>query len=174
MKNGFTLVELIIVIMIMSVFAGVGFTTYTRQVQSEQFDRDIETFVSMLDQARTKTIAKDISPNANCATSLTGYQVTIYRSTDTTVTEHDAFRVKARCSPTYPAVTQQYKMQNTVIYNGGNNSYYNVDYLEPYGCISNNCTTSTTISFKNKVLNNCKNVVINALGNPSIVDVACP
>ncbi|HRN69883.1 MAG TPA: type II secretion system protein [Candidatus Woesebacteria bacterium] len=175
MQKAFTLIELIIVIMIMSVFAGIGFTTYTKQIQTEHFDQDIETFVSMLEQARTKTIAKDTSaPNDNCKTKLSGYQVTIYRSSDTSVTEHDAFRIKARCGGIYPAVTEQYKMENTVIYNGGNNTLYNVDYSYPYGCISSDCTKTTTISFKNKVLNVCKNVVINALGNPSVDDITCP
>src|SRR5690606_29500522 len=124
-----------IVIMIMSVFVGVGFTTYTKQIQSQAFEQDISQFLSMLEMARSRTIAKDTSPHADCKIKLSGYQVTIYRSSDTSLTEHDKFRVKARCTNAtttiYPAVTEQYTMKNTVIYNGGNNTLYNVDYYYP-------------------------------------------
>ena len=168
MKKGFTLVELIVVISIMSIFGGVGFTVYTRNIQTKELDRQVDAFVNVLSLTRNKAISRDITPNAAC-TRFDRYDVLVWQTSSP-----PQYRVRFVC--TTPAssldVGSTYSMSPNMTVTGLPASPSDIQFHHPYGCTTDACNavTPTTIVIRNTSNARCKDVIINRLGSITVGD----
>jgi len=74
MNKGFTLIEIIIVIMIMTLVLGVSAVTYQGTTQEKRLDSDIQKIPDIVRKARDKTVNREIPPGITC-TVFNGYSV---------------------------------------------------------------------------------------------------
>ncbi len=166
MKKGFTLVEIIIVIMIMSVFIGVGYTTYTKQFVAKDFDRQVDTFVTTLEFAKSRATSRDISPNDNC-TQFDRYEVRVWQGNTP-----PEYRMRFVCTIGATDVDLELVRFNNVAVSGLAASPANIQFHHPYGCTTDTCNAATTtIRLRNTVNSTCKDISINSLGSISIGDL---
>jgi prepilin-type N-terminal cleavage/methylation domain-containing protein len=56
-KNGFTLIELVIVLAIIAILSAIVVTGFSSFRNAQAFDRDVEMIVSFLNEARTQTLS---------------------------------------------------------------------------------------------------------------------
>ena len=154
--------------MIMSLFAGVGFNTYTKQIQEKQLDTTVEAYVTAIRLARERAISRDLSVDQSC-TQFNRYFVRSYTSTNP-----DSYQSRFDCLQ--PALKTTYATVNLK----NNISFTNVpgdttvSFYPPLGCTSAGCDAGDySVTFKNSAINKCKRVVINQLGNTSVSDTPC-
>lgn len=73
-KRGFTLIELIIVITIITLFSGLTIAQFNSFSEKQKLKTEAQKFASMLELARKKTIAHNTIPS--CVDNFNGYKVT--------------------------------------------------------------------------------------------------
>lgn len=78
--KGFTLIEILIIIVIVSILSGLGLASYNNFSEHKKLEEDAENIASVLRLAQSKTIAADESPKTLCTTytEFIGYQVNVY------------------------------------------------------------------------------------------------
>ncbi len=166
MQKGFTLVEIIIVIMIMSVFIGVGYTTYTKQFVAKDFDRQVDTFVTTLEFAKSRSMARDISPNSGC-TQFDRYEVRVWQGNTP-----PQYRMRFICTAGAPNIALEVVQFNNITVSGLAASPADIQFHHPYGCTTDTCNAATTtIRLRNTVSATCKDISINSLGSISVGDL---
>lgn len=164
MKNAFTLVEIIIVVMIMSLFIGVGFNTYTTQIQTRELDRQVDAFVTSLNLARNRAISRDISPNSTCAT-FGRYEVVVSQTTNPPQYNLRFICTTPSLTVNLPAVTFN---QMTLTGLPSTPNPYPIAFHHPYGCLNSTCNAAAISVTICNVSARCKVVSINSLGNISV------
>lgn len=160
--------------MIMSMFVGFGFRTYTRQIQSSLFDKEVDAFVSTLQLLKEKAINRDLSHNPTCE-NFNNFYIRLFTSTNP-----DRYRRGFEC---YPTTGTQYTLFGDTNFSA--TTYYrlnnstpadtNFKFFHPYGCASSTCDSGArTVTFRNEALNKCKNVSVSNLGTITLTEVTCP
>jgi len=157
-EKGFTLVEMIVALTIILLFAGTSFFVYKNISRDKTFETDIELFNSILNKARERAIARDISPanlaNVDC-TNFVGYNI-VLDSNDSTAHEQIV------CGPTPADIIDinTYTFQNINLTNFGSN--LNISFTYPRGELSP--TINSPIIIQNSTASRCVNVTINSIG----------
>jgi prepilin-type N-terminal cleavage/methylation domain-containing protein len=170
MKQGFTLIELIIVVMIMSLFVGIGYSTYTKQIQAKKLDKAVNAFVDVLYQTRDRTISRDLAHGVVGCTEFGGYRVRIRITPSDPTTDND-FRQQFVCTtPSSIRGQGTWNEMDGMEFKLAADTY--VTFTYPSGCTTSACTAANmVITIKNPNINTCKDVTINALGNITTSDV---
>lgn len=163
MQKAFTLIEIIIVIMMMGIFLGMGYSTYIKQYQSKDFDRQVELFVTTLELAKNKAVGRDISPNTAC-TTFDRYQVSVTQNTTP-----PQYNLQFVCTtPASTSTVQSYELTNMTASGLPTNPYL-IQFHHPYGCTTDACNAATvTMRIRNPANATCKDVSINSLGNVTV------
>lgn len=174
MKNGFTIIELIIVLAIISISASAGYVSYTRTFQSSTLKKDAQDFGNLLSIAKDRTIRRDMTPNTLC-TEFGGYEVQFINTT--------SYQLRFICRPggvnTYVSISPVYSLATNMVFVL---PPANAPFFEPYGCIDptypdSNCANTLppngikTIKIQNQNLTNtCITVTVNNLGVITVGD----
>lgn len=156
MNKGFTLLEILFVLTIISALIGGATITYTRFNAQKGLTKDVIAFKDVINTAREKAIARDVGTTTNC-TTFTGYRVQVNPATSS----YSLFRLCA--GMTIPALST-YQLQMSRF---AGSSAYNIDFLYPYGTVA----ASQTVRFNNTRVTGCQEVLINAAG--VITDQSC-
>lgn len=169
MKKAFTLIELIIVVMIMSLFVGVGFSTYLTQIQAKKLDKQVNAFVDTLYKTRDRTVSRDLAHGVIGCTTFGGYRVRIRITADPTT--DNSFRQQFFCTtPSSIAGQGTWYFMDGMEFKLSADTY--VTFTYPSGCTTTACNAANqVITIKNPNINKCKDVTINALGNITTGDV---
>lgn len=75
-NKGFTLLELILVITIVTILSGVTFAKYRDILHKARLEKNVSQMVDQVSLARNRVLAKDLSPVASCAT-FEGYVIQV-------------------------------------------------------------------------------------------------
>lgn len=171
MQKAFTLIEIIVVVMIMTIFFVGGFTTYTREIQNRQLDREVDAFVTTLKLLREKSVNRDLSVRPDCQNFLRFYTA-VRVSTDP-----DSYRRGFDCNP--PPSGSRYtpfgdtSLQYTEFISPTVDT--TISFYYPMGCTNAACNAADIrVRFKNSNINKCKEVIINRLGTVNVQDIVCP
>lgn len=173
MNKAFTLIELVVVLAIISIFVGGGYITYNRSSQEKILVKDAEDLGSVLSLSKERAIRRDISPSASC-TDFRGYDVLFNNAAQ------DSYNLRFICtiSGTDTATTlNTYILKNTdfVIVPP------RVPFFYPFGCIDTNydannlpiCANALlrTITLRSKNLSTrCVTLTVNNLGTITVGD----
>lgn len=166
--KGFTLIEIIIVLSIISITAGAGYLRYTQTSQGTSLKKTTADLGNMLNQAKERTIRRDMTPNPGC-TEFRGYDVLI----NTAVTPQ-TYQVRFICRPaaadTFLAASPVYSLPARTVF--VMTPPLNVPFYSPFGCVDatfpdSNCSNTAatrTIQIRNQIINNCITITVNNLG----------
>lgn len=147
MNKGFTLVETLIVVGIITVILGITDFSYRNYSQHKRFERDVEAFVSVVTLAREKSVARDIG-TYTCPT-FGGYQVVLGAMAT-------GYRLDIRCAVV--ETVQMYALTDSTVQNAAPVS---IDFF--YGSLGM-LTAPVTLKFKNNSIAECRNVTISQTG----------
>lgn len=177
--KGFTILEIMIVLSILSITAGAGYMRYAQLSQSSTLKKNAEDLGSLLTSAKTRTIRRDMTPDLNCA-EFGGYEV---RFTATT------FRLFYICRPggvvTTLAASPLYTLPVRTVFSLVPPVPANAPFYEPYGCVdatwpNSNCANTTagvgtrSIQIRNDIIDSCITINVNNLGGITVGNpVAC-
>lgn len=131
-SKGFTLIELIVVIGIMSLLASVGLVSYGNFTKKQIVQEEARKFVSVLRKAQNDAITGNKPSTCGDADSLVGYRVTGSVATN-------SYEVYSVCSDGVSTLQKNYPLDSRVSFT----SNFDVTFLSPYG----NSTGNSTISF---------------------------
>jgi prepilin-type N-terminal cleavage/methylation domain-containing protein len=173
MKKGFTIIELIIVLAIISISATAGYVSYTRTFQSSTLKKDAQDFGNLISIAKDRTIRLDMTPNTAC-TQFRGYDVLL-----STATVPHTYQLRFIChvgaADVYTPILPQYTLTTTNFFGVANGT--RVPFYEPYGCVDStppdaDCVNgSSTIKIQNpNITNQCITVTVNNLGVITVGD----
>ncbi len=164
-KHGFTLIEIIIVISIMTLFLGAGFVSYNSFGQQKQLEQDAEMLRDRLSIIRERTVDRDITTNSNCA-QFNGFRLRIDLPAGN-------FLTYFRCGQP-PTITETAIASENFSLNSARIAFPTVDrdylFLYPYGCDTADCSTNrvnSLIRLRNQNNTQCMDVNIDKLGNTS-------
>jgi len=81
-KNGFSLIELVVVISIIAVVTGASVNVYKNSVIERRLPTDVKLITSIIEETKQRARARDVSPDANC-TNFQSYNLIINPTTKT-------------------------------------------------------------------------------------------
>jgi prepilin-type N-terminal cleavage/methylation domain-containing protein len=149
MKKSFTLIEILVVISIMSIFIGMGLAQYNTYTEQTKLKNDAKKLVDVLELAKKKSLSADLF-DKNCA-SFTGYKVTI---------SSGSYLLLFGCSSIY-SVVQTYNLVTNITITAGTGDYNFPPLMNNPNFISNTIRlTNSAISTANK----CIDISISAIG----------
>lgn len=151
MNRGFTLLEIVIVLVIMGIFAGVGAASYNYNSQTKLLESDAENIIELVALARTYTTARVIKSQP-CA-SFSGYTLSITPSSGT-------FELIQECSA--QTTIQTNILDTTMVTSPGSPDSFTFQY--PDGRIP----SSENIVIKKENISRCIPILIDELGNTTI------
>ena len=157
MRNGFTLLEILIVITIIVILMGGVTFSYTRYNANKGLDKDMIALKDVLSSAREKTIARDLGTTTNCSTFV-GYRVRIIPSTST----YELYRL---CTGITIPVLSTYNLTASRF---TGSAPFNVDFVYPYATLSG---TTQIIQLNNTRVTGCHEIQVSVTG--VISDQSC-
>ncbi len=149
-KDGFTIIELLVVISIMALFIGATLAQYNTYTQQLKLKNEAKKLVDVLELAKKKALSADLQ-DKNCS-NFTGYRLT---------TSVNSYSLLFGCSSVYTSV-QNYNLPTNVTITVGTGDYN----FSPL--MNNPIFISNTIRLKNSAINKCVNISISPIG---IVDL---
>ena len=161
MRKGFTLIEIIVVVAIIAVVIGAAVAAYGTGARKQNFEKDIVTFVDVLNSMRNRTIARDV--NGRSCSNGVRYFVDINEAANT-------FTSKQRCDDS-SGVTNH----DLVTYAFKNSDFLNVSlpqilFTYPYGYVP---PPQIVIDITSTETNQCKTVTISPVGTIDVIDYDC-
>jgi prepilin-type N-terminal cleavage/methylation domain-containing protein len=153
-KNGFSLIELIIAISIITLFSAMSLSVYNQYTSQQQLIKQQNNLINLLELSRKKATSSDLN-NYSCPvnTDFTGYQINI---TSNSLTMFICCGSGNNCSNRYQIT--QYSIESPItITNGiGNFRFKNSG--------QTNLTSPLTITLKQNSLSKCLNIYISPMG----------
>ncbi len=149
MKNSFTLIELIIVVLIITIFSTLSFAFYNDFNQQTILKSEEKRLISVIELARKKAYSSDLY-DPSCSNFL-GYQVSIDSS-------GSSYSLLFNCNGIFQTLASYYPSKVNVTI-----SPTSVDIVFPPLGVGTNISTPT-ITLKNTVINKCINITINQIG----------
>ncbi len=158
-RNGFTLIELIIVVGIMTFLSGLMLATYNSYTESKTLDQTASGIVDLLTQARNKAAAGDTVGYSDCSGSFGGYNIYINQ------VNAASYTLNLLCTSTHIIQTTNLPYKTSIgdwilaTVTVGNNPIV-------FGPLNTPIAASTTIQLKDKriSLNNCLLITVTVPG----------
>ncbi len=148
-KNGFTLIELIVVIFIITLFAGMSLANYGRFNEEKKLDEEVKKLSATLYLARSKASAADADP-AICS-DFKGYRVSIDSSSSSYILERE-------CANSFTTIETQNLPTSTTIKAVPTSVFFKS--LNA----GTDLTSQAKITVKNSVLLKCADVTVQPSG----------
>lgn len=149
--NGFTLVEIIIIMAITVIFLGVGTNGYVNSARRKGLEKDAELMVSALQVAKAYTLSRNIAGDtALPPCQLAGYTVGIPVGGST-------YTLTRRCTNTTPLtkLIETKRLESTVIFSVSP-APANVIFTVPYGAVA----ATKTVVIRSAQLRQCIQIII--------------
>ncbi|NCN59027.1 hypothetical protein COW99_02965 [Candidatus Roizmanbacteria bacterium CG22_combo_CG10-13_8_21_14_all_38_20] len=160
--TGFTLIELIIVIGIMSILTWQGLANYGAFIKKQVVQEQGKDFVSILRKAQSDANT-GYKPSATCGASdsLVGYRVNGVASTNT-------YTVSAICSDGVETLQKSYEFDSRIELS----TNFDLTFLSPYGNSNNNYTICIAHAQDSSI----KNAIVSVTtgGGIELTAAACP
>ena len=156
MKKAFTLIELVIAVSIILMFAGLTIPQYNNFNQEMKLKKNARQMTSVLELARKKTITSELIPTpmvtpVTYCTEFQGYRVEV---------NADSFNLMYGCAGGYTSV-QAYDLEDNISITAGTG---NIDFSPSTSGISTNVAVETNVTIRNSFSNRCIDVVISPNG----------
>ncbi|MCA9372240.1 prepilin-type N-terminal cleavage/methylation domain-containing protein [Candidatus Woesebacteria bacterium] len=148
MRTGFTILEIIFVLIIIGIFTGLGATSYNYSSQKQLLESDAEFVNELFAKARSNTTARLIE-DLSC-TNFQGYTVSVVPSSQT-------FSLIQTCDTT--TEVESYTLVESIVTNPISNDL--VLFTYPLG----NINSARTITLKKENISRCLDLDIDTLGN---------
>ena len=177
MSKGFTLIELIIVISIISLSVGTGYVTYARFSQANHLKKNSEDVGNLLTSAKQRAISRDMTPNTAC---------TVFRGYEVRFTAPNTYQLRFICRPaavdTFVVASPPYTLSARTVFRAisPNPLAVNAPFYAPFGCVDatfpdsvcrNNTATGTrSIQIQNQTTNQCTMITVNNVGAVRVGD----
>lgn len=158
-QSGFALLELLIVLSIIVVFAGLSLAYYRNFDEQKKLEGEAKQLVDVLNLASKKANVSDISPMLNCSSFL-GYRVVIATPT--------SYELQFNCGENYSKV-QEYLLKPSMSFVLAGTSVL----FKPLSAGTNLIIPATT-TLKNTAINKCIEIQINTVGTVQEKSVICP
>ena len=161
-KVGFTLIEIIVVISIMTILLGVGTVSYNYFNQQKSVEKDAEFIRDKINITRERAVNRDIAANTGCV-NFDRYELSF-----NVTSNPQSFTVTLFCTnPNVQRVVDTFNLDGSRVINP--NSNFVVQFISPYGCTNASCNAaSRTIIFENNTGQQCISITIDALGKSTI------
>ena len=156
-KNGFSLIELIIVISIITIFISISVSIYRNSVNEHLFQEDVNLVVSILEQTKQRTIARDTSPQVSC-TTFESYNLLINPSNNIIIQEFQCDGIITNLNI--------YEMEWSTINSPSVET--RLEFTSPYGNLSS--AIDQTISLRSPSIEKCINIIIPIIGTITVSD----
>lgn len=150
MNNGYSLLELVVVISIVGIMLGVGAMSFSGVNSRRKVEKDIATFVDVLNAARQKTIDRDIGATTNCAT-FEGYRVRVVAP----ASQVELYRL---CGAVVVPVIATYQFSSAEILPA---TTFDIDFEQPYGTLKG---AEQIVTIKNDRVGECAEIRITTAG----------
>ena len=162
-NQGFTLLEIIIVIALMTILLGAATVSYNSFGDQKRLEQDAEMVRDKISFTRERAVGQDMSPRSDCF-RLWGYEIT-FNTPQTIIIE--ILCTDASClfmQETPETTVETIILQNSTIASG--NSF---QLQTPYGCTNNTCMdTPKTITFQSINGQQCVDITIDQFGKSAI------
>ena len=145
-SKGFTLIELIVVMGILSIFSGIFLAQYNENASQLKLKNEAKKLIDVLELAKKKALTADLF-DKNC-TDFTGYRVII---------SSGSYSLSFGCASVY-SVVQNYNLLTNITATVGTGNYNFSPLMINPNFISN------TIRLKNSAINKCVNISISPIG----------
>jgi len=153
--EGFTLIELIVVIGIMAILTSIGLAYFNNFNEEKKITAEVSRLVDVLQLARSKSMANDYSPMPTC-TDFSGYQLEI------TQIAYNFVFCCSDCSGANRKLLQSHTLYSTVTVDAG--------YTFLFRPLTGQ-TIGSTLKIGNNTLNKCAQVDIQNSGLISSTDL---
>ena len=150
MNNGYSLLELVVVISIVGIMLGVGAMSFSGVNSQRKVEKDIATFVDVLNTARQKTIDRDLGSTPDCAT-FEGYRVRVVASSS----QVELYRM---CGAVVVPVIATYSFSSAEILPA---TTFDIDFEPPYGTLKG---AEQIVTIKNDRAGKCMDIRITTAG----------
>ena len=153
-QNGFSLVELIVVISIIAVFVGISVNVYRNSVNERRFQEDIELVTSIVHQTRGRAMARDISPDSGafqCRINFQSYNLLIDPGTNS-ITQ------QIQCNGMVINLDSHVLEYSTITFPG---ALTRLRFVYP---VNLGINSSQTISLRNETIGRCVDIDVPANG----------
>lgn len=156
MKRAFTLIELLIAVTIIMMFAGLAIPAYNNFNQELKLKKNARQIATIMELARKKTISSELIPTPQVTpptycTEFQGYRVEIGAG---------SFNLMYGCAGVYTPV-QAYDFEDNISVTAGGGNY---DFSPSASGISLNVAVDTTITVRNAANTKCIDITISPNG----------
>ncbi len=162
-KKGFTLIEIIIVVGIISIIIGGSVRIYSNTIAERQLDKQADGLMNILQSAKDRSVARDISPLTPLpgCTNFVGYSVFIQ--------SNGVFEERILCDLASTTL-DQHSITN-VVFNSLSPSPMQLTFTYPYGSLD---TATRLITIKSDRIDRCITITVPQLGPLNKSDmIAC-
>lgn len=149
-KQGFTVIELLIVVTIVVIFGGLTLANYGQFSEQKKLTEEISKLSSILHIARTKALAADTDPGLSSCQDFRGYAVQVVNAT--------SYSLSRNCAGIYASVQSQTLPSNITITKPPSSS------LVLFKSLSAGVDTPYTFTLKNITLGQCIDLSVNSNG----------
>lgn len=154
LNSSFTLIELLITVTIIFTFSGLSIASYNSFTQNQQLKNEAKKFTDVLELARKKSIAGDLS-NRNCD-NFNGYQIKTFANNN----QNPDYQLSLCCDTTCSSsiIIQSYTIPNEIKFQ----SEDTFSFLPISAKL--NPPNDLTLTIKNQSVNKCLQITINKFG----------
>ena len=145
-SKGFTLIELIVVMGILSIFSGIFLARYNENASQLKLKNEAKKLIDVLELAKKKALTADLF-DKNC-TDFTGYRVII---------SSGSYSLSFGCASVY-SVVQNYNLLTNITATVGTGNYNFSPLMINPNFISN------TIRLKNSAISKCIDILVSPIG----------
>lgn len=154
LNSSFTLIELLITVTIIFIFSGLSIASYNNFTQNQQLKNEAKKFIDVLELARKKSIAGDLS-NRNCD-NFNGYQIKTFANNN----QNPDYQLSICCnsSCTQIVIIKSYTIPDNINFQSENTFRF-----WPLSA-KLNPPNDLTLTLKNQSVNKCLQITINKFG----------